>query len=80
MKCRFGDWDAANDIEPFADVESNVMSMFIHERFNPANLQFNVAILRLTTAVPIGLYPTITNICLPSTPIKPVKCWVSGIN
>lgn len=34
--------------------------------------------MRLSTSIPLGQTPTITNACLPSNSITNVRCWVSG--
>lgn len=60
-----GEWDASGDTEPLPAQEFLVGRVFIHPNFNPASLVNDVAILRLTVAVPLGQFPTITTACLP---------------
>jgi Trypsin len=80
MKVRFGDWDAKQESEPFVKIEIDVEAVMIHPKFNVANLQNDIAIIRLVSPVPLGLNPTISNICLPSAPIQSgIRCWTSGI-
>lgn len=78
FKVRFGEWDANNEIEPFPDVEINAVAVITHPRFKPSNMQYGLSVIRLASPAPLGVFPTITNICLPSTPIKPSRCWISG--
>lgn len=60
-----GEWNAAGDTEPLPAQEFVVAKIFVHPSFNPSNLMNDVAILRLTVAVPLGQLPTITTACLP---------------
>lgn len=66
FKVRLGEWDASNDNEPIPAVEVQTATIFIHPKYNAKNLQYDIALIRLASNAPLGEYPTITNICLPS--------------
>ena len=51
--------------EPLEAIERNV-TIHIHPNFTLSNLKNDLAILRLNTMVPLGQYPTIGTVCLPS--------------
>lgn len=52
--------------------------IFIHPQFNAANLKNDIAILRLSSAVPLGQTPTMATVCLPSNQISNQRCWIAG--
>ncbi|XP_031630000.1 phenoloxidase-activating factor 2-like [Contarinia nasturtii] len=78
LRVRMGEWNAAGDTEPLPAQEFVVSKIFVHPSFNPTNLMNDVAILRLTVAVPLGQLPTITTACLPISSYVGTRCWVSG--
>lgn len=78
LRVRLGEWDASNTREPLPAQEQVVSRIFIHPNFNPNNLKNDVAILRLTTPINLGQYPTISTICLPTTTYVGNRCFVSG--
>lgn len=65
LRVRLGEWNAAGDTEPLPAQEYVVLKIFVHPNFNAVNLVSDVAILRLSTPVPLGTFPTITTACLP---------------
>lgn len=65
LRVRLGEWNAAGDTEPLPAQEYVVLKIFLHPNFNGQNLQNDVAILRLSTPVALGTFPTITTACLP---------------
>lgn len=66
IKVRLGAWDISGKMNIFKSFEANVSSIIYHPRYNPKNLKFDLALLRLATPAPLGSVPTLTNICLPS--------------
>lgn len=78
LRVRLGEWDAANTNEPIQPLQQVVARIFVHPNFNSANLKNDVAILRLTTPVALGQYPTIGTACLPTAPMTNQRCFVSG--
>lgn len=62
-----GDWDTSTRNEPIPYMEFNVSRVVVHPRYNSINLQNNIAVMKLSSAVPLGLYPTISITCLPGT-------------
>ena len=44
---RVGEWDVRNDYEPRYHENIDVQKVIIHERFNPRNLQNDIALLIL---------------------------------
>lgn len=78
MKVRLGEWDASSSSEPIQAQEFIVSRIFIHPQFAAASLRNDIAILRLVSAVPIGITPTIGTVCLPANQISGQRCWVAG--
>lgn len=66
FKARIGEWDASGETEPLPAVEIQTSSIYFHPKYNSKNLQYDLAIIRLASNVPLGTMPTVTNICLPS--------------
>lgn len=60
-----GDWDTSTRSEPIPFMEFNVSRVIVHPRYTSINLQNNIAIMKLSSAVPLGLFPTISTACLP---------------
>lgn len=78
VKVRLGEWDSAGNREPIPAQEFSVTRIVIHPSFNAQNLRNSIAMLRLSAAVPLGMTPTINNICLPSSKFISGTCFVSG--
>lgn len=79
LKVRLGEWNAVSPSnEPLSAQEFYVAQIFMHPQFNPNNLRNDIAVLRLTGPVPLGTTPTITNVCLTTTVITNMRCWVAG--
>lgn len=72
LKIRMGEWDAANTNEPIPYQEFTVTRIFVHPQYNPTTLANSIAILRLSTAVPLGQVSTITTGCLPGKNEMPI--------
>lgn len=66
-----GEWDTSDSTEPLGYMEFNVGNVTYHPKYKPASLQNSVAVLRLTTNVPLGRLPTISTACLPG------KLWIA---
>ncbi|KAJ6640218.1 Phenoloxidase-activating factor 2 [Pseudolycoriella hygida] len=64
--------------EPLPAQEYIVSRIFIHPNYNAANLKNDVAILRLSTAVPLGNSPAVGTGCLPAASFIGSRCFVSG--
>lgn len=75
---RLGEWNAAGTNEPIPAQDFNVLRITSHPSFNNQNLKNDVAVLRLSTSVQLGLIPTIATACLPSVAFTGSRCWVSG--
>nr|XP_034833317.1 phenoloxidase-activating factor 2-like [Maniola hyperantus] len=85
VKVRLGEWDAAGTYEPIPFQEYNVAKVFTHPSFNANTLQYDITILRLSSAVPltptVGSTTTINRACLPPASTATYtgqRCWVSG--
>ncbi|XP_030374586.1 phenoloxidase-activating factor 2 [Scaptodrosophila lebanonensis] len=78
FKARLGEWDAASVTEPVPAQDVTIASVFIHPAFNPNNLQNNVAILKLSTAISLTSKSTVGTICLPTTTFVGQRCYVAG--
>lgn len=59
-----GEWDAFTTSEPIPFQEFNVARVFVHPQYSSTTLANSIAILRLSTNVPLGQVPTITTACL----------------
>jgi hypothetical protein len=64
VKVRLGDWDITQNIEPYTYLDYAVSSVYIHPKFNSANLQNDIALIKLSEPVPLGVYPNINPACL----------------
>lgn len=62
-----GEWNAAAATEPIPAQEFIVSRVILHPNYNAANLKNDVAILRLSIAVPLGNSPAVATGCLPAT-------------
>jgi hypothetical protein len=62
---RLGEYILNSDVEPLRAVEIPVSAVRIHELYNPANLQNDLAILKLASAVDLTTNTHIRNVCLP---------------
>ncbi|XP_070505866.1 inactive CLIP domain-containing serine protease A3-like [Chironomus tepperi] len=82
VKCRVGVWNRLNSSQIFPIQEFTVQqaNIAIHKGFSSFKTLINdIAILRLDApGVTLGVYPTITTICLPNQQIVNQRCWVSG--
>lgn len=65
LKVRFGEWNLDSTAEPLPYKEYPVAATFIHPNFDATNSKNNIAVLRLSTDVMLGAYPTIGTGCLP---------------
>jgi hypothetical protein len=65
VKVRLGDWDIARNIEPYNYQDIVISSTYIHPWFNSANLQNDIAVIKLSQPAPLGVYPNINPACLP---------------
>lgn len=60
-----GEHDMAKKTLPLPRLELNA-SFVMHPQFILKNLRNNIAVLTFESPVPLGKYPTITNMCIPS--------------
>lgn len=61
-----GDWDTSSPkAESLPHMEFNVSRVIVHPKYNSANLQNSIAVLRLAQSVPLGRFPTVATACLP---------------
>lgn len=78
LKVRLGEWDASSSIEAIQPQEFIVSRIFVHPQYIAASLRNDIAILRLATAVPLGVTPTIGTACLPANQLSGMRCYVAG--
>lgn len=80
FKIRVGEWDAAKLNEPIPAEDLTVAQVFIHPKFNVANLQNDLAILRLSKAVSLFDKSTVGTVCLPDASMVNSRqlCYVAG--
>lgn len=78
LKVRLGEWDASVSTEPIAAQEFFVSRIFVHPSYISSSLRNDIALLRLSSPVPLGVTPTISTVCLPSNQISNTRCWVAG--
>lgn len=65
VKVRLGDWDITKNFEPYNYQDFAISSIYIHPQFNSANLHNDIAVIKLSQSVPLGVYPNINPACLP---------------
>jgi hypothetical protein len=70
LKVRMGEWDGYSNSEPITHQEFNVARIFVHPQFAASTLVSSVAILRLSSNVPLGQVPSITTACLSGTSLS----------
>lgn len=76
---RMGEWDGTATTEPNPYRDYRPASIAIHPSFNSQNLQNDVAIIRLSSSVPVSTSPNINTACFPtSQPATGTRCWVTG--
>ncbi|KAH8359420.1 hypothetical protein KR093_006548 [Drosophila rubida] len=78
FKVRLGEWDASGTSEPIPAQDVYVSNVYVNPAFNPNNLQNDVAILKLSSAVSLTSRSTVGTICLPTTNFVGQRCWVAG--
>lgn len=66
LKVRLGEYDVSSANEPIPSQEFTVSRIFVHSQYSATSLRNGIAILRLSSAVPIGQVPTIATGCLTS--------------
>jgi hypothetical protein len=64
MKARLGEWDITRNTEPYSYQDYVISSVHIHPEFNSANLQNDIAVIKLSQQIPLGVYPNINPACL----------------
>ena len=66
MKIRLGEWDYSGTYEQYQYRDSSISRVWIHESFNPGTLQNDVALIRMSIALPAGTLG-IVPICMPTS-------------
>ncbi|XP_036341164.1 chymotrypsin-like protease CTRL-1 isoform X1 [Rhagoletis pomonella] len=78
FKVRVGEWDAASTSEPIPAQDVLIAAVYLHPNFNSANLQNDIAIIQLATAVSLTTKSTVGTVCLPTTTFVGQTCYVAG--
>lgn len=65
LKIRLGEWDATGNYEQYPYRDSGLSRVWIHESYNPNTLQNDVALMRMSTPIPVGA-PGVIPICMPA--------------
>ncbi|KAL7301832.1 hypothetical protein TKK_0005439 [Trichogramma kaykai] len=79
MLVGLGEWDDQSTSEAYRDINVNVARIVLHPNFNSANLENDVAVIKLNGLVPIASYPNINTACRPAAaPVTGTRCFVSG--
>jgi secreted trypsin-like serine protease len=80
LTVRLGDWDVNSRQELYQHADIGLQSIFVHERFFPASLQNDLALLRLLRPVPLQELPQVAPACLPDPgqDYAGTQCWVTG--
>ncbi|XP_021945208.2 phenoloxidase-activating factor 2 isoform X1 [Folsomia candida] len=80
LKVRLGEYILNAVNEPNPAVEIAVTTIRIHEQYQVANLQNDIAVLKLASSVDFNANPHIRPICLPAlgASFAGQRCWVSG--
>ncbi|XP_014209935.2 trypsin-3, partial [Copidosoma floridanum] len=76
---RLGEWNSLVETEIFQYYQLAATKIVIHPSYNPSTLENDVAVVKLSKAVPIVDYPNINTACKPSLPVAAgQRCYVSG--
>lgn len=67
LKIRLGEWNGQSSTETYPYKEYNAQKIFVHPSYNSQNLQNDVAVIRLSSSVPIATSPNINTVCLPTS-------------
>ncbi|XP_078053653.1 inactive CLIP domain-containing serine protease A3 [Augochlora pura] len=79
LKVRLGEWDSKSTNEPDPYQEYMIQRIVIHTNFHSDNLQNDVAVITLSSTVPVSRSPNINTACFPTAePAAGTRCWVSG--
>lgn len=75
-----GEWDVHREDEFYPYVEKHIVDIALHPQFNPLNLAYDVAILKLESDIDFTQSPHISPICLaePFESFTGHRCYVSG--
>jgi hypothetical protein len=73
FRIRIGYWDATASTEPLFRMEVNSAAVVIHPQFNSTNLRNDIALIRTSAVIPLGKYPNIASICLPSAQVTDIR-------
>lgn len=80
LKVRVGEYNALAATEPIPVQEFFVSRVFIHPQFTSANLKNDIAILRTSAAIPLGVSPVVSTVCLPSIMLTAgTRCFIAGL-
>lgn len=63
---KIGHWDLQASREPLPRIKVGSSIIAVHPNFTASSLKNNIAIIRLPVTVPLGRFPTIGSVCLPS--------------
>jgi hypothetical protein len=66
IRVTLGTWNISATRETLPRFEILSFAYAIHPNFSSSNLRNNIAVIRLSTPAPLGRFPHINNICLPS--------------
>ncbi|XP_063890008.1 serine protease filzig-like isoform X1 [Scylla paramamosain] len=80
LKVRLGEWDVSGKTEFYKHFDTNVAGIYSHPEFYAGNLQNDVAVVRLQSAVDMVSNPHISPVCLPDrhSTYTSQRCFVSG--
>ncbi|XP_071520052.1 uncharacterized protein [Panulirus ornatus] len=80
LKVRLGEWDVGADTEFYKHVERQVLGIYPHPEFYAGNLNNDIAVVRIQSAIDLTSNPHISPVCMPDrfASFASQRCYVSG--
>nr|CAD7200551.1 unnamed protein product [Timema douglasi] len=80
LKVRLGEWNTHKATEAYKYQEIGILRILVHPNYNNDNLHYDLALITLISAAPLGVQPHINSVCIAptGTDFTGKRCWVSG--
>nr|CAD7575228.1 unnamed protein product [Timema californicum] len=80
LKVRLGEWNTHKATESYKYQEIGILRILVHPNYNNDNLHYDLALITLSSAAPLGVQPHINSVCIAptGTDFTGKRCWVSG--
>ncbi|CAG2059273.1 unnamed protein product, partial [Timema podura] len=67
IKVRLGEWNTNKATEAYRYQEFGIARILIHPQYNNENLHYDIALITLSSAAPLGVHPHINSVCIAPT-------------